>query len=136
MEIEIPLEPNLELSFDLAAIFDTPVQTNIDNCGVPVWPEPPTTYVPIVGVNAQASSTIRYEAAEYPSGVWSSVSNTTHVPGIDSGFLTLEMTCRQGERLYLEVRSFPAFEESRPVVTIIIDGNEAETSQWSIGLLR
>lgn len=40
LEVEIPLNPALNLSFDLSALFSTPVQANIDNCGVPPWPEP------------------------------------------------------------------------------------------------
>ena len=40
LEVEIPLIPALDLSFDLSALFSNPVQANIDYCGVPVWPEP------------------------------------------------------------------------------------------------
>ena len=40
LEIEIPLIPALELSFDLAGLFSTPVQDNIDNCGISPWPGP------------------------------------------------------------------------------------------------
>ncbi|MDE2893303.1 MAG: hypothetical protein OXN86_12485 [Chloroflexota bacterium] len=45
LQVEIPLIPTLGLSFDLAALFSTPVQANIDNCGVPEWPEPESTQV-------------------------------------------------------------------------------------------
>lgn len=40
LEVEIPLIPALDLSFDLAALFSTPVQANIDYCGVSPWPKP------------------------------------------------------------------------------------------------
>ena len=46
LEVEIPLIPALDLSFDLAALFSTPAQVNIDNCGVPEWPEPESKQVP------------------------------------------------------------------------------------------
>ena len=51
LEIEIPLLPALELSFDLAALFNTPVQSNIDNCGVPLWPEPMSNQGPSESVS-------------------------------------------------------------------------------------
>ena len=40
LEVEIPLIPVLNVSFELAALFNTPVQANIDFCGVSPWPDP------------------------------------------------------------------------------------------------
>ena len=38
LEIEMPLDPVFRATFDLAALFDTPAQTSIDDCGAPARP--------------------------------------------------------------------------------------------------
>ena len=75
VEFEFMLSPVVRASFDLAALFATPVQANIDNCGVPLWPQA-ASYVPIVNVDGQASSSVSYwvrTGARIDSGVTNTI---------------------------------------------------------------
>ena len=124
LDIEIWIDGVFRSSFDLAALFDTPVQANIDNCGVPVWP---STYVPLVDVNGNQGE-LRYSAYHWRDEVHTYIRNRVSVDDAPRGHLDFEYACYGDRRV-----TFDAFEltdaESRNVM-LQIDGVELPAEPW------
>lgn len=95
VEYEIPLSPVVRLTFDLAALFSTPVQANVDNCGVPVWP---LTYVPLVNVDGNRGE-LRYEAYHWRDEVHSRIINRVSVDDAPLGNFEFTNACYGGRRV-------------------------------------
>lgn len=142
VEFEFPSMPVVRASFGLAALFDTPVQTNIDNCGVPMWPES-ASYVPIVNAGGVVSATVWYQAYAAADTVSTYVDNTIETPapaddsmetellGAAGSHLTLRVACWDGHGLQVSVQGIPELAARETDVTLIIDEREPETSTWS-----
>ena len=131
LEVEILSDPVWRGSFDLSALFDTPVQTNIDNCGVPVWPKPLATYVPLVNVDGQASETISYSARERDDGVHTWVANTVAVDSAHRGEVELSIRCLGGTTLWTYIGWFDVTDADSLAVTLEVDGVVLPQESWS-----
>ena len=132
VEYEIPLRPVVRASFNLTALFGTPVQANIDHCGEDLWPQT-ATYVPIVNVKGQASAAVRYSARRAADGaVYTSVTNTTTASDAPEGRVVLEVTCHENAGLRFSIASMPTIEERGTDVILSIDDRPVETSSWGV----
>ena len=120
MEYEIPLSPVVRASFNLTALFGTPVQANIDHCGQDLWPQT-ATYVPIVNVQGQASAAVRYSVRRAADGaVFTSVTSRITASDAPEGSVTLEVACNTDD-LYFSVGNMRT-----------IEGNETDLSLSSM----
>ena len=110
------------ISFDLADMFETPIQTNIDQCGN--YAEP--AWQPLTGVDVQRDLNEYYSVA-YPD--WNDHQRVSQVrvnaidaaprPGED--FVHLLMTCRARE-LTLDIHRLPQAGESTTIRLQVDDG--------------
>ena len=132
LELEFPSTPVMRRSFDLNALFDTPVQTNFDNCGAPLWTQD-TTYVPILA-RGQTSGSISYRAlmAQANDLVYSEISNHVSFPGAQGDRLGVEIGCNEGGSRFVRVGWFKASETETLDVTLEIDGREYEAEPWRV----
>ena len=131
LELEFPSTPAVRRSFDLTALFDTPVLTNIDNCGVPLWTQE-TTYVPILA-RGQASAHVSYRVhVEESGGINSVVSNEASVPGAFEDRLDFEIACFESGVQNVRFWWFKATEADTLDVTLEFDGDESETEPWEL----
>ena len=132
LELEFPGAPAVRRSFDLTALFDTPVQTNIDNCGVPSWTQE-ATYVPILG-RGQSSASVSYSAqVEEDRGIYSVVTNRVSlpaIPGLRGDRLELEIACFTFGVQNVRFKWFGVSEADTRDVTLEIDGHEYEAEPW------
>ena len=132
LEIEIPLDPVLSASFDLAALFSTPVQANMDNCGVPVWPEPEPTYVPLVNVDGRLSASIRYRVDQRNDRIFSTVTSISDTAGHDDEPVRFDYGCSRGEHTVLSFAPFSPLEPGRQYdATFSLDDNAPEAATWT-----
>ena len=132
LELEFPSTPVMRRSFDLTALFDTPVQTNIDNCGVPLWTQK-TTYVPILA-QGQTSASVSYRALMVQANdpVYSEISNHVSFPGAQGDRLGVEIGCDERGSRFVRVGWFKASETDSLDVTLEIDGREFEAEPWRV----
>ena len=132
LELEFPSTPVMRRSFDLTALFDTPVQTNIDNCGTPLWTQD-TTYVPILA-RGQSSASVSYSAqVEEDRGIYSVVTNRVSlpaIPGLRGDRLELEIACFTFGVQNVRFKWFGVSEADTRDVTLEIDGHEYEAEPW------
>ena len=132
LELEFPGAPAVRRSFDLTALFDTPVQTNIDNCGVPSWTQE-ATYVPILG-RGQSSASVSFSAqVEEDRGIYSVVTNRVSlpaIPGLRGDRLELEIACFTFGVQNVRFKWFGVSEADTRDVTLEIDGHEYEAEPW------
>ncbi|MCY4618380.1 MAG: hypothetical protein OXD50_07495 [Chloroflexi bacterium] len=134
LEYEFPLRPIVRASFDLTALFGTPVQPNIDNCGRALWP-PNATYVPIANVQGNASAAVSYSAMKFADGsVYSSVTNTVTSTDAPEGFVNLEISCYEASGLRFSIGNLSDIDSDELDVILSIDDRPAETSSWAVGL--
>ena len=132
LELEFPSTPVMRRSFDLNALFDTPVQTNFDNCGAPLWTQD-TTYVPILA-RGQTSTSVSYRALIFQANdlVYSEISNHLSFPGVQGDRLGVEIGCNEGGSRFVRVGWFKASETETLDVTLEIDGREYEAEPWRV----
>ena len=132
LELEFPSTPVMRRSFDLNALFDTPVQTNFDNCGAPLWTQD-TTYVPILA-RGQTSGSISYRAlmAQANDLVYSEISNHVSYPDAQGDRLGVEIGCDEGGSRFVRVGWFKVSETETLDVTLEIDGREFEAEPWRV----
>ena len=132
LELEFPGTPVMRRSFDLSTLFDTPVQTNIDNCDVPLWTQEPT-YVPILA-RGQSSASVSYSAqVEEDRGIYSVVTNRVSlpaIPGLRGDRLELEIACFTFGVQNVRFRWFGVSQADTRDVTLEIDGHEYEAEPW------
>ncbi len=132
LELEFPSTPVMRRSFDLTALFDTPVQTNIDNCGTPLWTQE-TAYVPILA-RGQSSASVSYSAqVEEDRGIYSVVTNRVSlpaIPGLRGDRLELEIACFTFGVQNVRFKWFGVSEADTRDVTLEIDGHEYEAEPW------
>ncbi len=124
LEIELPLNSVYRASFDLAVLFDNPVQTNIDNCGLPLWP---LTYVPLVDVRGNWGE-LSYTAYHWRDEVHTRIRNTVAVDAESEGTLSLDYACYS--ELRVDLHSVELTDAEFRAVTLQIDGNTPETQSW------
>ena len=132
LEVEIHSNPMWQGSFNLAALFTTPVQTNIDNCGVPVWPEPEPTYVPWTG-EEQFSASVDYRAYVSGDGVNTDIHNRVPTDGAVNGQHMFHVSCwADGTSLNMQVLGFPMGEQRPIEVTITFADGSTHVSDWRV----
>ena len=131
VEYEIPLSPVVRASFNLTALFGTPVQANIDHCGEDLWPQT-ATYVPIVNVEGQASAAVRYSARRFADGaVFTSVRSISTASDAPEGSVTLEVACNS-ENLYFAIGNMRTTEDNRTDLLLSFDDRRPEISSWGV----
>ncbi len=131
VEYEIPLSPVVRASFNLTALFGTPVQPNIDNCGEELWPQT-ATYVPIVNVQGRASAGIGYSTRLTADGaVSTSVESIVTASDAPDGDVAFEVGCDTAG-LYFEVGNTRTIEGRETELILSIDDRPAEMSSWSV----
>ena len=129
VEFEFPGTRVERRLFDLNGFFDTPVQANIDNCGVPLWTQE-TTYVPIL-TRGQASASVTYSASVQDSGgIYSVVTNEVSVPGARYDPLELEISCYTLGGQNVRFGWFKVSKTDTLDVTLHIDEREYEAEPW------
>ena len=118
--------------FDLNGFFDTPVQTNIDNCGEPLWSQE-YAYVPIV-TEGLVKSSLSYDAfVDQDSGmVRSEISNLVFIDGLLHGQLEFDVGCNRFGDRYIQIGWFDASEADTFDVTLEIDGQEFGPEPWRV----
>ena len=131
LEIKIPGSIVLPRTFDLETLFGTPVQANIENCGVPVWPEPQATYVPVVNVDGSTSDALFWNARLVGDDVLSSVSILASVAASPLGFLQLTNSCLGGER-FLNIDELERTDAEFLNVRLELDGVSLSTEAWAV----
>ena len=132
VEYEIHLDPVVRLSFNLSALFGTPVQTNIDNCGVDPWTQAPT-YVPIVGSSGRSSATVSYRSRLQGDGtVFTWIESALEAPGSPNGTVSLRISCRSVDGLNVSLFDLDPLTGVATDVTVIVDSRAHETSQWHV----
>ena len=132
VEYEIHLDPVVRISFNLSALFGTPVQANIDNCGVDPWTQAPT-YVPIVGSNGRPSATISYRSLLQSDGeVYTSIESALEVPGSPNSSVSFSISCHSTNGLAVSVIDLDPLSGQATDVRVIVDGRAHETSQWRV----
>ena len=132
VEYEIPLSPVVRASFNLTALFGTPVQANIDHCGEDLWTQT-ATYVPIVNVQGRASAAIGYSARRAADGaVFTSVTSRITASDAPEGSVTLEVACN-GDDLYFVIGNTRTIEGRETDLILSVDDRPAEASSWEIG---
>ena len=131
-EYEIHLDTVVHLSFNLSALFGTPVQANIDNCGVDPWTQAPT-YVPIVGSSGRPSATVSYRSLLQSDGTvftWSE--SALEAPGSPNGTVSFRISCQSANGLDVSLIDLDPLTGVATDVTVIVDGRAHETSQWHV----
>ena len=129
--IEIALDPVFRATFDLAALFGTPLQANIDNCGIPVWPEPEPPYVPLVNVDGSSSESLRWNARLLGDDLLSNVTNLALVADSPRGVLQLTNTCFRGER-FLNIDELERTDAEFLNLMLEIDGVSLPVEAWAV----
>ena len=132
VEYEIHLDPVVRLSFNLSALFGTPVQANIDNCRVDPWTQAPT-YVPIVGSSGRPSATVSYRSLLHSDGTvftWSE--STLEAPGSPNGTVSFRISCQSANGLDVSLVDLDSLTGLTTDVRVIVDGKAHETSQWRV----
>ena len=132
LEVEILSDPIWQGSFDLAALFSTPVQTNIDNCGVPVWPEPEPTYVPLVNVDGSVSDSLAYRAYQAGDGVYSEVTNSVAVESAPRGSIEFVNLCSPWGGWHVTLGHFDLTDAGSLDVTLEIEGLSLPAEPWRV----
>lgn len=134
VEYEIALDPVVRMSFNLAALFDSPVQTNIDNCDVDLWPQT-AAYVPIVNVSGGDSASVSYHSSHRPDGsVYSQVQNTTESAGSPDGRIALTAYCSTGSsNVVMQLARIRKSGERSLTVGLTVDDRPSVTSSWWVG---
>ena len=128
---EIPLSPVVRASFNLTALFGTPVQANIDHCGEDVWPLT-ATYVPIGNAQGRASAAISYSARRAADGaVFTSVTSTITASDAPEGSVKLGVSCNSDD-LYFSVGNMRTIEGNETDLSLSVDDRPAEISSWSV----
>ena len=133
VEIEIQAEPPFRATVDLAALFGTPVQSNIDNCGVPLSTG---SYVPIVNVSGEATATIGYHAFIIDGEVHSQVYSPVPWDSAYQGRLWYQVSCHFGTRLEVDIGGFDVNDAELLNVTQVIDGVAVPSENWRVKALR
>ena len=132
VEYEIPLSPVVRVSFSLTDLFGTPVQTNIDNCGVELWPNI-ATYVPIGNARGRVSASISYSSLLLTDGVISTnVASTTASDEAPDGMVGLIVGCGSTSGLLVDIIGLETIEGTRTDITLAIDDRVAESSLWTV----
>ena len=132
VEYEIPLSPVVRVSFSLTDLFGTPVQANIDNCGVELWPNI-ATYVPIGNARGRVSASISYSSLLLTDGVISTnVASTTASDEAPDGMVGLIVGCGSTSGLLVDIIGLETIEGTRTDITLAIDDRVAESSLWTV----
>ena len=124
------------VTFDLTGMFDTPVQENIDQCGM-YNPHGHTReieydYVPIINVAGQSGG-IHYYAQTGDDGlVSSSVRAPLHADDNSDLTTTLTVACWSGNSSALQIGHVPTVEGGSVQVTLRIDGAEPIMEVWNV----
>lgn len=129
--IEIALDPTFRATFDLAALFDTPVQPNIDNCGVRLWSP---TYVPVMDVSGSSragETELFWSAFLLGDDVLTHVDIRTPVEESPRGFLLLSNACHSFG-MTLSVGELERTDAESLQVTLEIDGIAMPAHAWSV----
>ena len=130
VEFEFPGTPVVRRSFDLNALFDTPVRTNIDNCDEPLWTQE-YTYIPVVTVGRVTPSISYNTSVVQGSGkARSEITNTVPVDGLLHGQLEFDIGCASFGDRYIQFGWFDATETDTLDVTLELDGHELPTEPW------
>ena len=132
-------EHNFEpITFDLTGMFDTPVQENIDNCGMykagetRELPQPEGDYVPVIG-RGDSSGNVNYNAfvqEEGTPGVFSLVDQRLPNEAAWNGHLIFRIACWASSSRGVQLEHLPATEANEVTVTLQIDDQEAVTETW------
>lgn len=137
LEVELPFSPIIRMSFSLSALFSTPVQANIDNCGNELWPQI-ATYVPIVNADGQTSSNISYRSTWFADGAIStnvkSAATSDPAPA-KAAYLAISCDSRSGLSAYIEILQrgeLESIQGRQAEVTLVIGDHAAETSLWNV----
>ena len=140
VEYEIPLSPVVRVSFDLSALFSTPVQANIDGCGVELWPQV-RSYVAITQATGSIGEHISYRAEPvYRSDISSTPVITTHVASWakakrgHGGWARLSVGCDSSNELSVRIGVFKLDAGGSTDVTLAVGAHAAETSQWHLDI--
>ena len=124
LDIDIDFDRVFRASFNLTALFSTPVQTNIDNCGVSVWP---STYVPLVDISGRRGN-LSYNTYQWRDEVHTAISKTVSVDAAPQGILEFTYRC-YGDR-QVTFGSFEHTDAEFRDVTLQIDGVELPAEPW------
>ena len=129
---EIPLSPVVRASFNLTALFGTPVQANIDHCGEDPWPQT-ATYVPIGYAQGRASAAISYSARRAADGaVFTSVTSRITASDAPEGSVTFEVACIENAGLRFKIGRTRAIEGNQTDVILSVDDRPPEISSWGV----
>ncbi|MXX48450.1 MAG: hypothetical protein F4Z38_09155 [Chloroflexi bacterium] len=139
VEFEIPLSPLVRVSFDLSALFSTPIQANIDNCGADPWPQM-NSYVAIIQATGSVGERISYRAEPvFRADITSTPLVSTHLESWEKselgqgGWVRLSVTCEGSNHLAVQLGNFE-WDESNTSERVILEvGDHApEASQWRV----
>ena len=131
-EVEIPLSPVVRMSFNLSALFDTPAQANIDNCGIDHWPQTPT-YVPIGINNGRVSPSISFGSRQEVDGtVYTWVKSTSETPATTDLYVSLRIDCRGEFGLTAALLMLDPLDSDTTDVTVSVDARPPNTSLWAV----
>ena len=124
------------VTFDLTGMFDTPVQENIDNCGmykVGETREPEYDYVPVTSVGGW-SGQVQYSAwTNADDGTVSTRLVSLPHANDESGLGTqLVVACWSGQHPALQIEGLPTLNSNSVQVTLRIDGAEPITETWNV----
>ncbi len=140
LELEVLIDSAWRAAFDLAELFDTPVQTNFDNCGAPLWPQA-FTYVPIVTRgwithSDSAFESILYRSHQVASRSFSFVQKQIAHPDAHNDSAELVLSCSH-DSFYVRVGYFDLFDSPVPPrlldVGVELDGITLPTVSWTVG---
>ena len=123
------------VTFDLTGMFDTPVQANIDNCGMykaGETREPEYDYVPITSASGWSGS-VEYRTWTNDDGSVSSFARAQPHADDDSGLgATLTIACWSGNSPALQIGNLPTLDGGSIQVTLRIIGAEPITEAWNV----
>ena len=135
--VESPHHWDGAVMFDLDGFFDTPVQENLDNCGMYKADETREIeydYVPVIG-EGRSSATVSYNAFidSHNGNVGSYVDQRLSVEGARDGNVTFQIACWGGSSPDVKLYGVPATEATAVNVMLQIDSREAIFQTWHAG---
>lgn len=120
--------PDEPLTISTELLFSTPVQSNIENCGQPLWPES-KDYVPYGDVNGR--DVVRYDTRVDPNQGGALTTNATTLRGpTDAPDLTLTVGCFAGKWIHFIVNQLPTIEPGPTDVSMAVGSRDVVRSQW------
>ncbi len=126
---EVPGHDFGPITFNMVGFFDTPVQDNVDKCGMY---KPGETrgfdYVPIVNATGTTGNGLHYQASVGESGgVYTSVYRTEETDGT---FNIFAMTCQQHGVIHFQLSPLPAIDGDEIELTIRYGDGDPTIEQW------